>query len=323
MTYLKLILSTAAAAFLLAACESPRVNTSAGSADASKANANTTANANTMANANTAAPAAAAPSKDSIMALEKSGWEAWKNRDGKAMQDLLSDKYVGFGASGRMDKAAAIKSNSTPNCKVNSYSWSDEKLRMIGPDVAVLTFKADQDYTCDGKKGDTPTRSATVYVREGDKWKNVFYAETKAVDEKAPPAKAKTGEAKAPESKPDDLTNTLMAIEDKGWAAWKNRDAKGVEDVMGKDFEYYSGKGDLTRADAIKGWAEPKCTGLGYTLSEPAGVQLSSDAALVTYKANVQGTCDGVGLSPTLWVASFDVKEGDAWKNAFYMDLPR
>ena len=298
-------------AALSAACGSGASNISA--------NGGNTANVNS----NAAKPAAAAPTKDSLMALEKSGWEAWKNRDGKAMEDLLSDKYVGFGANGRTDKAASIKSNSTPNCKINSYSWSDEKVRMIGADVAVLTFKADQDYTCDGKKGDTPTQSASVYVREGDKWRNVFYAETKAVPANAPPAKAKTGETKAPESKPDDLTAALMAVETKGWEAWKTRDAKGVEDVMGKDFMYYSGKGGLERADALKGWSEPKCTGLGYTLFEPMGVQLSNDAAFVTYKADVTGTCDGVGVSPTLWVASFDVKEGDQWKNAFYMDLPR
>lgn len=317
MSNVRSLVLLAAVAILSAACGSAASNTSAENANAAKADTSNTAAANT------AATAAGAPSKDAIIALEKSGWEGWKNKDGKVFEDLLSDKYVGFNATGRSNKAAAAKQMSTQNCKVSSYSWSDEKLRMIGSDVAVLTFKADQDYTCDGKKGDTPTQSASVYVRDGDKWKNVFYAETKAVAANAPPAKAKTGEAKAAEAKPDDLTTTLMAIETNGWDAWKNRDVKGVEAVMAKDFEYYSGKGTLERADAIKGWAEPKCTGLGYTLTEPMGVQLSKDATLVTYKANVQGTCDGVGVSPTLWVASFDVKEGDTWKNAFYMDLPR
>jgi len=118
-------------------------------------------------------------------------------------------------------------------------------------------------------------------------------------------------------------TAAIQTVETKGWDAWKNREVKGVEEVMAKDFMYFSGKGRLERADAIKGWSEPKCTGLGYTFAEPMGIQLSPDAALVTYKANVQGTCDGIGVSPTLWVASFDVKEDGQWKNAFYTDLPR
>jgi hypothetical protein len=302
---------------LSTACGSGASNTSAETKNASTVNAsNTTA-------ANTAAPAAAAPAKDTLFALEKTGWDAWKGRDSKPAEELLSDKYVGFGANGRTDKAAAVKSMSTPGCKINSYSFSDEQMRMVGSDVAVLTFKADQDYTCDGKKGDTPTRSASVYVREGDKWKNVYYAETKAVDAKAMPPKARTGETKGAETKPDDLTTAMMAVETKAWDAWKNRDAKGVEDVMAKDFAYYSGKGLLERADSIKGWAEPKCTGLGYTFLEPKAIQLSKDAALVTYKANTTGQCDGIPIAPTEWVASFDVKEGDQWKNAFYMDMPR
>lgn len=314
MTNFRSMILVAAVAVLSAACGSGASNTSANATNASKANtANTTA----------AIPAPAPPSKEAIMALEKAGWEAWKNRDGKAFEDLLSDKYVGFSSTGRTDKAASIKSNSTPNCKINSYSFTDEKMRMIGPDVAVLTFKAEQDYTCDGKKGDTPVQSAGVYVREGDKWRSVFYAETKAVAANAPPAKARTGETNAPESKPDDLTTALMAVETKGWEAWKNRDAKGVEDVMAKEFMYYSGKGGLERAEALKGWSEPKCTGLGYKFSEPMAVQLTKDVAFVTYKADATGECDGIGITPTLWVASFDIKEGDAWKNAFYMDLPR
>jgi hypothetical protein len=301
-------------AALTAACGSGASNTSANVTNAQDKNA---------ANTTVAVPAPAAPSQDSLFALEKTGWEGWKNRDGKTFESLLSDKYVGFSAAGRTDKAASIKSNSTQNCKINSYSFSDQKMRMIGADVAVLTFKAEQDYTCDGKKGDSPVQSASVYVREGDKWLNVFYAETKAVPANAPPAKARTGETKAPESTPDELTADLMAIETKGWEAWKTRDVKGVGDVMAKDFMYYSGKGGLERADALKGWSEPECTGLGYKFLEPKAVQLSKDAALVTYKADATGECDGVGISPTLWVASFDVKEGDQWKNAFYMDFPR
>jgi len=318
MIYFRSLLLVTVVAVISTACGSGASNASADSSNASKANtSNTTA-------ANTAAPAAAAPTMDSIAAIEKTGWEAWKNHDGKAAEEILSDKYVGFGAAGRTTKAMSVESMAKTNCKVNSYSWSDEKMRMLGPDVAVLTFKADQDYACDGKKGDTPTRSASVYLREGDRWKNVYYAETKAVDAKAMPPKAKTGETKAPDAgKPDDLTTALMAVETKAWDAWKNRDAKGVEDVMAKDFAYYSGKGLLERADAVKGWAEPKCSGLGYTFLEPAAVQLSKDAALVTYKANTTGQCDGIPIAPTEWVASFDVKEGDVWKNAFYMDFPR
>ena len=115
----------------------------------------------------------------------------------------------------------------------------------------------------------------------------------------------------------------MMAVETKGWDAWKARDVKGVEGVLAKDFMYLSGLGRADRAAAIKTWSEPKCTGLDYKFAEPMAVSLATDVAFVTYKADVKGTCDGKPVPPSVWVASFDLKEGDAWKNAFYTDVNR
>ena len=117
--------------------------------------------------------------------------------------------------------------------------------------------------------------------------------------------------------------DALMTMEKAGWDAWVKRDAKGVESVMGKDFVYLSGMGPLDRAAALKNWSEPKCEGLEYTFSDPKAVSLTADVALVTYKADAKGKCDGKPVTPSVWVASFDMKEGDVWKNAFYTDIPR
>ena len=310
--YLVLVL-TAAIAF--AACE-PAANKPSGNA-----NAGNTANSN----ANAAKPVAAAPTKDALFALEKQGWEAWKNRDGKPFEELLSDKYVGLSTSdGRTDKAASIASIGKPNCKINNYSFSDEQMHMVGSDMAVLTFKANQDYECDGKKGPSSVWASSVYLREGDKWKSQLYVENPVItDPKAPPPPAKKGETAAPASTPDALTEALMAVEKSAWEAWKTRDAKGVEGAMAKNFMYVSGSGVRDRAAALKGWAEPKCEGLGYTFLEPRSVQITPDIGLVTYKADATGKCDGVAIAPTMWVASYSIKADGAWKNVFYTDVAR
>ncbi|MDQ3219959.1 MAG: nuclear transport factor 2 family protein, partial [Acidobacteriota bacterium] len=96
-----------------------------------------------------------------------------------------------------------------------------------------------------------------------------------------------------------------------------------VEAIMAKEFTYLSGTGPQNKAASIKTWSEPKCEGLTYTHSEPKSVSLTKDVALVTYKADVKGTCDGKPTPPSLWVASFNVREGDNWKNAFYTDVNR
>lgn len=283
-------------------------------------------NSNTNTNTNAAKSTAAAPTKEALVALEKSGWEAWKNKDPKWFEENLSSKAVGFNSKdGRQDKAAMVKGMAESKCEVKSFSFSDEKVRMLGPDVAVLTFKGTQDATCDGTKAPAAVWSSSVYVREGDKWKSLVYVENPVTDPNAkpsPPAPVKPYAAKSADAKSDALTEALMAVEKQGWDAWVKRDATGVESVMGKTFEYVSSKGVLDRAAAIKNWSEQKCEGLEYTFHDPAAISLGPDIALATYHASVKGKCDGVALPGGFWVASFSQKEGDAWKNVFYTDVP-
>jgi hypothetical protein len=309
-----LMLLTGALAYGLTACTTTTT-------PAANAGNTTTANAN----ANTAAKPAAQPATmDAIAALEKSGWEAWKNKDEKVFQDLLSDRFVGFSKDSRMDKAATIKGLFANKCEVKGYSWSDQKLTNVSADVAILTFKAEQDATCDGKKNPSPVYSATVYVREGDKWKNLMYVEQPVMDPKNMPKSYPAAPAmKADDSKPDATTDQLMAVEKKAWEAWKTRDKAGVDASMSKDFAYYGGIGYTDRASTLARWGEEKCEGLDYTLSNARGMQVTPEVMLVTYVADVKGKCGGNPLAPSSWTASFDVKEGNDWKNAFYIDAPR
>jgi hypothetical protein len=321
MKRISTILALCAAALWLAACGAPAANSGTNNAAP-----NTNANAN--ANANAAKTTSAAPTKDALMTTEKAGWEAWKNHDPKWFEDNYSTKAIGFGKTGRQDKAAMIKSMTDAKCEVKSYSLSDDNMRMIGPDVAVLTFKGAQDGTCDGKKVPANVWATSVYVREGDKWKALMYVENPVVDPNAKPAAppastAKKEEAKPAETKADALTDALMAVEKSAWDAWAARDAKAVEAVMAKDFQYVGPKGVMDRAASIKNWSETKCEGLAYTFHDPASVSLSPDVALVTYSADTKGKCDGTPLPSGFWVASFSQKEGDAWKNAFYTDVAK
>ncbi len=313
MKRINTIALTLVAAGFLAACGAPTENKPA----ANNANA---------ANANVAAkPAAAAPTKEALMTMEKAGWEAWKNRDAKWTVDNASDKYVGLGTSGRMDKAASVKAYTDQKCEIKSYALSDDQMQMVGPDVAVLTFKGTQDATCDGKKSPANVNAASIYVREGDKWKAAFYAETPVVDPKAPPAKpaapAKKDDAKKEEAKPDAATDAVLAIEKKVWEAWKTKDAKALEDVLAKDFAFTGGQGRRDRAAILKEWAtENKCEVKSYWLSDAQSAPIGKDVTMLTYKGGGDGSCEGQPIM-TEWYVSVYAKEAEAWKQAFGMGV--
>jgi hypothetical protein len=259
------------------------------------------------------------------MTLEKSAHDAFKNKDAKFWETFLSDKFVGFGATGRMDRAASMKQYAGTDCDVKSTTLSDEQMIAYGADAAILTTKVTSDGTCGGKKIPAETWAATAYVRDGDKWKAAFHAEAPVADPKAAPAKpAAAAPAKkedTSEATDDALTTALLAVENKAWEGWKNRDAKAQSDLATSDFRYLSSTGLKNKDESIKGWSEPKCDIKSFSLTDPMAVSLTNDFALVTYKGNASATCDGKPVPPLVWVASFNMKEGDTWKNAFYFDV--
>ena len=194
--------------------------------------------------ANTAEKTArAAPTKDALVTLEKSAYEARKSKDAKFWDTFLSDKFVGYGSSGKLDKASATKEYTGADCEIKSYGLSDEQMKPLGNDAALITYKTTVDGTCGGQKVPANSWAAGIYVRDGDKWKGAFHAEAPIVDPKAAPAKSadKKEAPKKDEAKiaaPNAVTGALMAAEKAVWEAWKEHDAKRLQDLTAKDISF-------------------------------------------------------------------------------------
>lgn len=283
-------------------------------------NANSAANA---ANSNAAKPAAAAPTKESLVAMENKAFEAWSKKDGKFFEAFMTDNFVAMTPAGPANKTASLKEITGSNCEVKSYSFSDEQMTPIGADVAVLTYKAKADFTCDGKKQPSDVWAASVYTRSGDTWKAVYHNETPIADPNAkpgpPPPPAKKEDAATKSAEPGDaLTNALLAVEKKGWEAWKVRDSKVLEDTLSKDFLAVSATGRTDKTATIKEWIESKCDVKSYSLNDAKSVSINANTAMLTFRGNAEGTCDGQPLS-SLWGTTLMMKDGDAWRPVFYM----
>ncbi len=154
----------AVAAFTLAGCE-PAVTT----------NTNTNTKVNT-------APTAAAPTADSLMALENKAWEAYKNKDGKYFEGFLGDRMISGHGEGSMTRADVAKMISEGKHEVKSFSLSDPHVTLAGADAVVLTYKATVDGVEDGKPIPSPATVATVFVRNGSDWKAVYHNEVAIVE---------------------------------------------------------------------------------------------------------------------------------------------
>lgn len=115
-----------------------------------------------------------------LTALDKQGWEAWKNRDGGFFQSFLSEDSIGVGATGVDNKAQIIKDISGSSCEVKSYSLDNFKVVMLDKNTAILTYKGTQDATCNGKALPATVWASSIFVRRGGKWLAAFHQETPA-----------------------------------------------------------------------------------------------------------------------------------------------
>jgi ketosteroid isomerase-like protein/outer membrane murein-binding lipoprotein Lpp len=325
----------AIATFLIAGCAPP-------------ANTNVATNTNTNANAK---PAAAAPTVDALMAMDKAAQEAWAKGDTKWFQDNLSSKFVMNPMGHRMDKAEVVKMIGSNKCDIKSMNFTEPALLKVNDDTYVLSYKGTYDGSCtmDGKTEKLPaeTRSSTVVIREGDKWMGAWHGETAIIDPKSPPpppapkkeepkpaansnasnsnSSSNAAASEAPKATPSANTDALVKNHQAGWEAFKAKDAKWFNDHLAENFGLVDPIGTYvgSKADSIKRWTETmKCEGVTTVkVSDGFSTALSPTVEILTLKGSADGTCDGQ-KNGDLYQTAVYVKEGDTWKLAYMMESP-
>jgi len=131
-----------------------------------------------FAQARPAKPSTSGSNETAITDLEKSAWEAYKNKQADAFKKLLSKDYYGVYAEGikNLDREVADMANTD----LREYSLADMKVVFPSTDVAVITYKTTIQQTSDGKDMSGTYNSGSIWVKKGGKWLEVFHTEVKA-----------------------------------------------------------------------------------------------------------------------------------------------
>ncbi|MFT3745925.1 MAG: nuclear transport factor 2 family protein [Pyrinomonadaceae bacterium] len=273
---------------------------------------------------------AAAPTKGSLLELELKALGAWKNGDAAFWNDYYSDTYVSFIGGTRLDKAGIIKRITGTKCEVANYSLSDEKMTPVGNDAIVLTVKVTIDGTCGGQKLPSPMMSASLYVRNGDKWRSAYHNDVVVTDAAAQRSASPKAEApKKPAAKPvepaksDAFTAELFAVESKVWDAWKAKDRAAMEQNLSQDLTLVDSTGTVTvgKNSVADAWMLPKCDIKSAAPSEGISTEISPVVGILTFKGNATGTCDGHPLE-NFWGTSIFLKEAGEWKIIYTFENP-
>src|SRR6184192_3938833 len=105
------------------------------------------------------------PNEAAITDLEKSAWEAYKNKQTDAFKALFSKDYYGVYAEGVKNLDAELADMAKTDLR--DYSFSDIKVAFPHPKMAVVTYKAKVQATSGGNDMSGTYNSGSVWVQQG------------------------------------------------------------------------------------------------------------------------------------------------------------
>jgi ketosteroid isomerase-like protein len=115
--------------------------------------------------------------------------------------------------------------------------------------------------------------------------------------------------------------DSLMALENKAWEAYKNKDGKYFETFLGDTMISGTGEGTMPKAEVVKMISEHKDEVKSFSLSDPHVASAGADAAVLTYKATVEGTENGKPIPSPVTVATVFVRSGTDWKAVYHNEV--
>ena len=127
------------------------------------------------------------PTKDDIIALETSYWEAMKAKDGARTAELAGDVSLVTGAQGVMSIAKTKMGQMTEDGKwtLESYVFEDIEVSTPAPDVAIIAYTVKQKVTLDGKSQTLHAADSSTWIRGLDGWECHAHSETFLKDDSA------------------------------------------------------------------------------------------------------------------------------------------
>ena len=117
------------------------------------------------------------------------------------------------------------------------------------------------------------------------------------------------------------LMKKLSANETALWNAWKNKDAKPFQMWLAADGIMVGEQGVGTKGDVTKMMASMPCEIKSYSLSDWKLAMIDSNAAMITYKGTIDGTCAGQAV-PAVWASSVWVNRGGKWMAFSHQETP-
>lgn len=107
-------------------------------------------------------------------------------------------------------------------------------------------------------------------------------------------------------------------LETRAYAAWQSRDTRFWDRFLADSFIGWGSRGRLDKAGATREYAGADCKIKRFGLADEQVTRLGPGVALMTYRASVDGACDGRKIPATTRAAAVFVLDGNSWREAFH-----
>lgn len=114
-----------------------------------------------------------------------------------------------------------------------------------------------------------------------------------------------------------DLTRVLNGLEEESYRAWQSKDTKFWSTFLSEKFVSWGSPGRIVKAAARREWRGTNCKIVRYQISDPQVSRLTPEAAVITHKTTVDGSCGEDRLPNASCTATGYVLEGTQWKAVF------
>jgi uncharacterized protein (TIGR02246 family) len=119
-----------------------------------------------------------------LIALERQYWQAIKDGDFEKIGELTDDPCIVTGAQGlaQMDRETLERMLVQAPWTLHSFVLSDEQVRMLNDDVAILAYKVRERLTVDGEPLTIEATDSSTWVRRDGRWLCALHTEALAGD---------------------------------------------------------------------------------------------------------------------------------------------
>jgi hypothetical protein len=113
--------------------------------------------------------------KNELLSISNATWLAFQHQDMATMQSFTSPDFRAVAAEGIF--SGEQLAHSTQTCNLRSFQILSPEVHTLAPNAAVLVYKAQQDYDCNGTSQPGDLFVSDVFTRKNSKWLLVVHTE--------------------------------------------------------------------------------------------------------------------------------------------------